>query len=164
MNTYLKGPEKVSELFNKITRNAFKNHGFANLKIIESWPQIVGNILAEACWPQKIQFPFGDTRRGVLYIAVSNPGLALSIKAQEARIIQKISVYFGYQAISGIRINISKNIHKDKASKEEQKVEKQKLTHLESTEISTEIEKISDAELKNKIKDLFESIFELQSE
>ena len=88
----------------KLTRNVFRKKGFATAKIIMEWEQILGNPqLARHTTPFKITYPVGKTTDGVLYIKTSG-SLALELQQYEPKIIEKIATYFGFKAISHIKI------------------------------------------------------------
>jgi hypothetical protein len=153
------GLRKVGLIIEGVTKPVFKAHGFANQKLITYWPQIVGESLARFTIPQKISFPPNQTRSGVLYIGVTNPGLSLEIQAQESRIVEKISTFFGYQAVTRIRINIARFNTKEEVLESAPKIA---LSHQEHKNIMQEIDSVNDAELKEKLKSLAASLFDEQ--
>lgn len=158
---YARGPRKASTFFDKITSRAFKMHGFASLKILNDWPKIVGENLARITWPQKIQFPFGETTGGILIISVSNPGFSLAIKAQEASIIQKISTYFGYKAVATIKVSISKKFVAMPLEKEEfDAARKPKISESDKMDLTQKINEIEDEELRLVFQSLLQNSFE----
>lgn len=88
----------------KLTRNAFRKKGFATAKIITEWPQILNNDeLAKYTTPIKIVYPAGKTTDGVLHIKTSG-SLALELQQYEPKIVEKIATYFGFKAVTSIRI------------------------------------------------------------
>ena len=88
----------------KLTGKVFRKKGFATAKIIMEWEQILNNPqLARHTHPFKISYPVGKTTDGVLYIKCSG-ALALELQQYEPKIIEKIATYFGFKAISSIKI------------------------------------------------------------
>lgn len=155
---HYRGLQQVDRIFAKLTHESFKRYGFANQKIAADWHYIIGKHLAEFTLPQRIVFPANQTRGGTLYIAVSNPGLSLELQAQESSIIGKISTFFGYQAVSRIKVVIDKNIHKPK--KHSDKNTKVMINQQDMKEVKKELELIEDDELRKQLTSLADSIFE----
>lgn len=152
------GTKKVNELFDKITSNTLKKHGFLNFKIVSDWHLIIGANLARYTVPLRIDFPHEQTSGGVLYIACSNPGFSLEIQASEGQILGKLSTYFGYKAISRIRVIIDKNAERmpDKIPH----IDRQKIEENDFQEMQKQIESISDHNLKASLNELFITLFE----
>jgi len=98
--------KKFGDLYFKATGEAFKKFGFVNHEIITKWSYVIGQELATICSPEMIKFPPFKTRDGVLIVNVTNPGFCLAIQAQESRIIERISTFFGYQAVNKIKVRI----------------------------------------------------------
>jgi hypothetical protein len=100
------GPKSFSQLYGYMVEAAFKKHGFINLRLLQDWPEIVGKQLAQICRPMKINFNPGQSQAGVLHLQITNPAFSLAVTSQQTRIIDKISTYFGYKAVSKVRISI----------------------------------------------------------
>ncbi|MDC9701660.1 MAG: DciA family protein [Alphaproteobacteria bacterium] len=90
--------------------------GFAELEIITQWPGIVGESLAEISAPERIVWSrqqketgenqtgsFRTGSSGTLHIRVDGPA-AIEIQHVNKRIIERINSFFGFSAISGLRI------------------------------------------------------------
>jgi hypothetical protein len=155
-----RGIQKASNIFEKLMHASFKRYGFANQKIAAEWHYIIGNHLAQFTLPQKIIFPANQTRGGVLYIAISNPGLSLEIQAQERFIISKISTFFGYQAVSRIKVLIDKSIYKQ--MKADDICSKTKINKSDLRKIQKELASIEDKELHAQLTALADSIFQTE--
>ncbi len=152
------GSRKVDNLFSLITGETFKKFGFANYKVISDWPFIIGARLAQYSVPQRIDFPPEQTANGVLYIAISNPGLALEIQANEGQIVNKLATYFGYRAIGRIKIIIDKNA--EKKPLEAKSCKREVITATDAQDIEEALAKIKDEKLKNNLNELFATLFE----
>ncbi|MGN7661139.1 MAG: DciA family protein, partial [Anaplasma sp.] len=70
--------------------------------ILLNWKDIVGVGIAEFARPERVVF--SKDNAGVLYLRVSNGGHATFLQYAIPGIIEKISVYFGFRAISAIKI------------------------------------------------------------
>lgn len=152
------GSRKVDNLFALITSETFKKFGFANYKIISDWPFIIGSRLASYSIPQRIDFPPGQSIGGVLYIAISNPGLSLEIQAREGQIVNKLATYFGYRAIGRIKIIIDKNA--EKKPLEIKSCKRASISATDAKDIEKALAKIKDEKLKNNFNELFATLFE----
>lgn len=150
------GMKKIGNVLDSITRPAFMKYGFANQKIINYWPEIVGSALAKFTLPQKIVFPPGQTRGGILHIGVRNPGLCLEIQAQESHIVEKVATFFGYQAVSRIKVIV---IRFSSLLMEAEPAPKQEISSGEHADLEATLVKIKDEELRLRLRALAESLF-----
>lgn len=156
-----KGVQKIGNVIEGITKPAFKVHGFANQKIITYWSQIVGATLAKFTIPQKIIFPPHQTRAGTLYVGVTNPGLSLEIQAQESRIVEKIATFFGYQAVSRIKVSIVRlKINKETPVSA---APKQTVSKKEIKMITHQLDKIKDKTLQTQLQRLADTLFQTEA-
>lgn len=87
-----------------ITKKLFGKKGFMETDILVNWDRIVGKELADFSFPQKIEFKREQKNNGVLHLQVQSGAFALEIAHRERFIIEKINAYFGYNAVSGIKI------------------------------------------------------------
>ena len=152
------GSKKVNSLFDKITSQALKKHGFLNFKIISDWHLIIGPDLARFTVPLRIDFPYDQTSQGVLYVACSNPGFSLEIQASEGSIINKLSTYFGYKAISRIKVVIDKAAERN--TERALEIIKEQITENEFDDIQNALSSVSDPKLKENLNELFKTLFE----
>lgn len=97
-------PKTLAQCIEPVARPALKAQGLAGSRIITQWPSIVGTKLAMHCAPEKLSFPVGKRSNGTLVISVEN-GFAPDIQHQQPLILQRLSSYFGYQAVSRIVIS-----------------------------------------------------------
>lgn len=87
-----------------LTKNVFGKKGFMEIDILTNWDKIVGTDLASYCFPQKIDFKREQKNNGILHLCVPGGAFALEIQHREKNIIDKINTYFGYNAVSSIKI------------------------------------------------------------
>jgi hypothetical protein len=83
-------------------------YGFISYRIILHWPEIVGQGLARLSYPLQVLFDPGKAVDGTLIIGIANPGFALELHSASSLILSKLAVYFGYKAVSNIKIKIAK--------------------------------------------------------
>ena len=63
----------------------------------------MGGDLCTKTFPEKIVFPKDQTRDGVIYLWVC-PTIAMDVQHAEPILIERINRYFGYSALSRIKI------------------------------------------------------------
>lgn len=93
----------------RLTRDIFRKRGFAEGHILSNWPDIIGKDLADFSAPHRMIYPrrlregSGPQGAAVLEITVDGP-IALEIKHLEPQIIERINGYYGYSAISRLKL------------------------------------------------------------
>lgn len=147
------GPKKFEALFDDATRDTFRKYGFINTKILSQWSDVVGTEISKICWPEKISFDPGQTRGGVLHLCVSNPAFSLEIQSYQNRIIERIATFFGYQAVSRVKIAVRPKKASEYGNKP---IDEFKAQKPESTTDS--IESVKDEELRNVLKSLYNNL------
>ncbi len=98
-----------------LTRKAFEKYGFSTAELIVGWTGIVGKDLAAACEPIRLKWPravgvYEDTseadlgRPGATLLLAVDPARALEVEYQRRQIIERVNVFFGYKALSELKI------------------------------------------------------------
>lgn len=87
-----------------LLRRILGKQGLASADILAFWDQIAGEELAACTVPEKISFKPGERNGGILHIAVPNGAFALEIQHREKFILDKVNAYFGYGAVTGMKI------------------------------------------------------------
>lgn len=99
----------------KLTRTVFEKYGFSTAQLLTDWPQIAGATLAQSTCPDRIVWPRVPVRLtegeqpaaprscATLHLRV-DPAHALDVQYKSALLIDRINAYFGYRAVSGIRL------------------------------------------------------------
>lgn len=151
------GMHSLSFSLDKAIKPAFKKRGFAEQKIITAWTDIVGQTLSQYSAPKKLSFPPQSHSNGTLYVEVYDSGLAMELQHMEPMVIEKISTYFGYQAIGRIRI-IQKIVHRFFDEPEE--VETKPLTPEQQETLVDMLDGIEDEKLRRTILSLGKTRFE----
>lgn len=99
-----------------LTKLALGKRGFAEADLIGQWTRIVGADLARLALPVKLRLPRGKSEPtsggvapnvagGTLTLRTS-PAASIEIQHMKPRILERIATYFGYPAVSEIRIEI----------------------------------------------------------
>ncbi|MEZ5648454.1 MAG: DciA family protein [Alphaproteobacteria bacterium] len=93
----------LAAILPKITAQSLGKQGFATAAVITDWPLIIGKELAAATLPQRITFPTGKRREGILHIRVAS-AMALDVQHRAPQILARINGYFGYAAVAQIKL------------------------------------------------------------
>lgn len=98
------GPKKLKSIIENYALKCMKNKMNKNeLRLILNWRDIVGEEIAECTKPKKISYA-QNINSGVLQLVVTNGSKALEIQHMTSIIIEKITIFFGYKAVYGIKI------------------------------------------------------------
>ena len=104
----------------KVAAAAFERHGFPSADLLAEWPEIIGAEFAAISAPERLVWPRGaepepgDARAPVgfknarrvaatLVLRVDGPR-AVEIQHVAPQLLERINVYFGYRAISELRL------------------------------------------------------------
>jgi hypothetical protein len=93
--------------FRDLTRAAFARYGFAYADLLTQWPAIVGDSLAQWSEPERIRWPRGggeERKQGGTLVIRATPGRGLDLQHETPRIIDRINSFYGYPAISAVKI------------------------------------------------------------
>jgi hypothetical protein len=99
--------ERLDKHFRQLTRAAFERHGFAYGEALMQWDAIVGERLAQHTRPLKLKWPrqgSSPQKFGGILTVQAAPGFALELQYETPRLIERLNGYFGYGAISAIKI------------------------------------------------------------
>lgn len=88
----------------RLTKPLFGARGFASADVITQWPRIVGETIAGASIPEKVQFPRAKRTGGTLYLRVRPGGAATEIQHASPLLIERVNTYFGFGAIKALKI------------------------------------------------------------
>ena len=99
----------------RLTQKAIEKYGFSAAALITDWATIVGSDLARYTVPQRLKWPRAvEGYSEVEADAAGRPGATLILRVDSARaldvqykgrqIVERINAYFGYRAISELRL------------------------------------------------------------
>ena len=98
------GLDSLTREVQKLARPLLGQHGFAQVELIAHWSDIMGSELALGVKPVKLTFPAKDRMNGTLYVRSAGGAFALLLEHQKSRIIERVNTYFGYPAVSNLKI------------------------------------------------------------
>jgi hypothetical protein len=99
----------------KLTKKVFEKYGFSAATLLTDWAQIVGADLARYTQPERLKWPkpveaWDDLPKS----AAGRPGATLLLRVEGSRaldvqykgrqVIERINAYFGYQAVTELRL------------------------------------------------------------
>ena len=87
-----------------LARPLLGQHGFTQVELISHWSDIMGMELAKGVKPVKLTFPAKERTHGTLHVRTAGGAFALLLEHQKERITEKVNMYFGYPAISSLKI------------------------------------------------------------
>lgn len=105
-----------------LTAQAFKKFGFSTANLVVDWPAIAGKDLAQISVPERLKWPPrpapeagegepaeveakpGRGRRGATLVLRVEGARALDIQYKRQQILERINAYFGYAAVSDLRL------------------------------------------------------------
>ena len=98
------GLNSLSSTLLPFAKQLLGQKGFVEIDILTNWDKIVGAELAQYSFPQRIDFKRGEKNNGTLCLSVPTGAFALELKHREKYILDKINTYFGYNAVSSLKI------------------------------------------------------------
>ncbi len=149
----------LSKTMAPLTKQLFGKKGFVEVSILTNWDKIVGKELADFSVPQKIDFKREQKNNGILHLQVPSGAFALEIQHREKFILEKINAYFGYNAVSGLKIvqNATISLISDVSQIEEEP--QNLLTEQENDYIQSLSQEIKSSKLKEILIKLGHCIF-----
>lgn len=94
----------VGRTIRPLVKQILGKRGVMQVELMENWEEIVGEKLAEYVLPQKISFPKDERSGGTLFLLVFGGAFALEVEGKKVGILQKVNAFFGYEALSKIKI------------------------------------------------------------
>ncbi len=100
--------ERLDKHFDKLTKASFARYGFAYGELLSRWPDIVGQNLSQTCEPERIKWPRGsgemEQKLGGTLVIRADAGRSLDLQHQTHNIIERINQFYGYGAITSVKI------------------------------------------------------------
>jgi hypothetical protein len=96
------GLRRLPDLLTHVLEPAARRRGLAEAKLLTEWPTIVGLTLATRCHPIRLA-PRSDGPGGTLVLHVAGAA-GLELQHTEPQIVERINGFFGYAAISRLRM------------------------------------------------------------
>lgn len=114
-----------------LTKTALGARGFAGTDIIECWEDMIGSDLSKGAQPEKLVFEKNNRTHGTLHVRTAGGAFAMLFEHQKERVIARINAFFGYPAVSHIKITQGAlKLHAPKPVKIKPKLSDQALKEL----------------------------------
>ena len=94
----------ISKNIMPLAQKILGRKGTLSFEILLHWEEIVGEELAMYSFPDKVEFRNNQRNNGVLHLSVPAGAFALEIKHREKFILEKVNAFFGYAAVSSLKI------------------------------------------------------------
>jgi hypothetical protein len=154
--------ERLDKHFEKLTKASFSRYGFAYGELMGRWPEIVGETLARHCEPERIKWPRGSgetaQKLGGALVIRAEPGRGLDLHYQSHQIIERINQFYGYGAITSVKI-MQGHVTRSKSLKNKEN----SLDSETEKALATSLESIADEKLKQALHRLGEGALAKQS-
>ena len=154
------GLTNFAKTVNPLLRQLLGENGMVLLELLNSWNEIVGTNIADYCLPQNISFNKNERTDGCLHLSVPAGAFAMEIQQNQRQIIEKINSFFGYPAVSKLKINQTGNPEiLLKGKKNTDKMKKMVVTKEEESYITELIKDIESDELRQSLKKIGRAVF-----
>ena len=147
----------LAALIPSVARKAVGKRGFVDARILNDWPQIVGEDLARHAHPDRLRYPPGRRESGTLTIRAIGP-MATELAHLESVVIERINAHFGYRAVAAIKILQAPATRLPTASKRPPRRAKPPADPKRLAEMRESLDQIEDPELKAILERLGEAI------
>jgi len=146
----------IGNISTKITAPLLGKQGHVLGAVLQDWEKIVGDKIAGLTHPQKLLFRNEKRTGGTLYLLAST-GSGPLIQQISPAIMERINTYFGYNAVSYLKIQ--QGFLPPKALEQTENIA---LNSQENEWIDKNIEIIEDEELKTTLQSFGESLLKAE--
>ena len=150
----------VAKTIRPLAKQLLGKNGFMQIELLSSWEEIVGEKLSSYVLPQKISFAKDERTNGTLFLMVFGGAFAMEVESKKLQILQKVNAFFGYEALSKIKIMQNNNPHNFLMDKNVyDKPKKNLVSEEEETYIDELIKDVDDENLRLKLINLGCAVF-----
>lgn len=101
-------PRRVSELVGKVLEPVMARRAGMTLDLINAWPELAGDEFRKTTRPEKIDWPkrarSGEPFEPAVLVIACDAASALFFQHAMAPVLERVNVFFGFEAIKRIRI------------------------------------------------------------
>lgn len=145
----------VAKTVRPLAKQLLGKNGFMLIELMSSWEEIAGESLSRYVLPQKISFTKDDRTDGTIFLMVFGGAFAMEVENKKKQILQKINTFFGYEALSKIKIIQNNNPQNFLINKNvSDKPKKNLVSEKEETYIDELIKDVDDETLRSKLANL----------
>ena len=157
-------PRSVTEILGEVLEPVLARKTGMKLDLIRSWAELAGEAYSSTTRPERIDWPKRKNEDepfepGVLVVACE-PSAAIFFQHEQAQIIERVNLFFGFLAIKRIKILQKpvlklENSHQDSSDKPISKEDQVKLSKL--------LNEIDDPETRERLQKLGSEIYRKNS-
>ncbi len=96
--------QNISGVLLPLAKKLVGKKAFAEADVICNWTNIAGKDIASYSKPLRIDFKKDERTKGTLYVETYGGAFALELQAKSKFLIDKVNVFFGYQAVQQLKI------------------------------------------------------------
>lgn len=96
--------QNISGVLMPFVKKLIGKKAFAEADVICNWSNIAGKDVASYSKPLKIDFKKDERTGGTLYVETYGGAFALELQTKSKFLIDKVNVFFGYQAVAQLKI------------------------------------------------------------
>lgn len=156
------GPRSVADIIGGVMEPVLARRTGMTLDLIKAWPTLVSEEFAKTTRPEKIDWPRraheDDPFEPATLVVACESASALFFQHEQAPILERVNMFFGFQAIKRIRILQKPVLPETPAKKKQTKA----LSEEEKVRLQTLVENIDDPELKQILENLGAGIISKQ--
>ena len=155
---YRKRARKISELAGKIIAPVISRRSGMTIDLIAAWPQLAGDEYRDFTRPEKINWPNraheGDPFKPGILIVACDSAKALFFQHDLSRICERVNIFFGFAAISKIKI-VQKPIKQSKDNSTKRVCETiSKMDSVKENRLEKILNQVDDPDLRLKLEKL----------
>ena len=94
----------VGKTIRPLVKQLLGKNGAMQIELAANWEEVVGEKLFQYVLPLKISFNKDERTNGTLHLMVFGGAFAMETENNKLKILQKVNAFFGYEAISKIKI------------------------------------------------------------
>ena len=150
----------IAKTIRPLAKQLLGKSGFMQIDLMSNWEEIVGENLSKYVLPQKLSFCKDERTNGTLFLMVYGGAFAMEVENKKQQILQKVNTFFGYEALSKIKImqnNNPQNFLIDKNVSDKPK--KSLVSKKEETYIDELIKDVDDENLRLRLANLGRAVF-----
>lgn len=144
----------VSEIVGKVLEPVLARRTGMTLDLITAWPELVGEEFRETTRPEKIDWPRraheDDPFKPATLIVACENSVALFFQHEQSPLLERINVFFGFEAIGRIRILQKAVLDQTK----KKAVQKRKVSSDDEVKLAEILDAIDDPDLKETLQKL----------
>ena len=151
--SFIQGLRPFSSSIPKTLKKHLKKGSYNFSNIVDNWTKLVNKEISNSCYPLSIKLG-KEMKNGTLVLNVVH-GKELKIEYKKSEILDKINSFFGYNCIDNIKLKIVQ----DKI-----KVDNKIFPKIQNlSKIKDKMNKVSEAQLKNSLKNFLKAYNERNS-